>query len=200
MGKITGEVIYLDVKTKDDLAKYKGKLKNAVVLRNAPADVKPVTDMTYLAPPAPKTPAPKAEEPKKDEPKKDEPKKEDPKKPEPMPVQPPRPNFGELQALRAAVGEFLKTEGAAAILTDSAKPHGLLSMTGSWPRGDRGTATDPLPTLFVTHEHYSMLHRLATAKDGTKPKVELEIHQQVHPRADHRLQHRRRNHRQRKAG
>ncbi len=172
-GKVTGEVVYLDAKTKDDLAKYKGKLKNAIVLRNAPADVKPISDMTYLPPPVP--PIPKID-PKKDEPKKDEPKKEEPvKQPEVLPQPGPRPTFAEMRAYRAALGEFLKAEGAAAILVDSAKPHGLLVMTGSWPEGDRGTATDPMPTLFVAHEHYAMLHRLATSKDGPKPQVELEI-------------------------
>ncbi len=178
-GKITGEVVFIEAKTKDDLAKYKGKLKNAIVMRNPPADVKPISDLTYLAPPVPRptTPMePKKDEPKKDEPKKDEPKKVDPPKPpETIPQPNPRPNFGELQALRAAMGEFLKAEGAAAILSDSAKPHGLLTMTGSWPRGDRGTATDPLPTIFMAHEDYTMLHRLATAKEGKKPTVELEI-------------------------
>ena len=173
-GKVTGEVVYLDAKTKDDLAKYKGKLKNAIVLRNAPADVKPIGDMTYLAPPAPKEP--KKDAPKKDEPKKDDPKKDEPAKtPEVLPQPGPRPTFAEMRAYRAALGEFLKAEGAAAVLVDSAKPHGLLVMTGSWPEGDRGTATDPMPTLFVTHEHYAMLHRLATAKDDPKPQVELEI-------------------------
>ena len=179
-GKITGEVVFLEAKTKDDLAKYKGKLNNAIVMRNAPADVKPISDLTYLAPPVPRPTTPMVE-PKKDEPKKDEPKKVDPPKvdppkpPETNPQPNPRPNFGEMQALRAAIGEFLKAEGAAAILTDSAKPHGLLTMSGSWPRGDRGTATDPLPTIYMAHEDYTLLHRLATAKDGKKPTVELEI-------------------------
>ena len=63
-GKVTGEVVFLDAKTKDDLAKYKGKLNNAIILRSTPSDVKPITDMTYLAPPVPK------EAPKKDAPKK----------------------------------------------------------------------------------------------------------------------------------
>ncbi len=169
-GKITGEVVFLDAKTKDDLAKYKGKLKNAIILRSTPSDVKPITDMTYLAPPVPK------EAPKKDEPKKEEVKKEEPTKtPETLPQPGPRPTFADMRAYRAALGEFLKAEGAAAILLDSAKPHGLLTMTGSWPEGDRGTAGDPIPTLFVTHENYSMLHRLATAKDGPRPQVELEV-------------------------
>ena len=166
-GKIIGEVVYLEAKTKDDLAKYKGKLKNAIVLRSAPADVKPITDLTYLAPPVPPTP----KEPKQGEPKKDEPIKQ----PEVLPQPGPRPSFAEMRAYRAALGEFLKSEGAVAVLVDSAKPHGLLTMTGSWPEGDRGTATDPLPMLFMAHETYTMLHRLATAKEGTKPRVELEV-------------------------
>ena len=178
-GKVTGEVVFLEAKTKDDLAKYKGKLKNAIVLRNAPADVKPIGDLTYLAPPAPKEPKkdePKKEEPKKPDAKKEEPKKDEPvKQPETLPQPGPRPSMTEMRAYRAALGEFLKTEGAAAVLVDSAKPHGLLTMTGSWPEGDRGTATDPMPTLFVPHEHYAMLHRLATAKDGPRPQVELEV-------------------------
>jgi len=32
-----------------------------------------------------------------------------------------------------------------------------------------------VPTLYVAHEHYSMLHRLATRPDGPKPKIELEM-------------------------
>ncbi len=162
-GKVTGEVVFLDAKTKDDLAQYKGKLKNAIVLRGAPAEVKPIGDTTYPPPAAPKDPA-----------KKDEPKKEEPKKEEPV-AGPKRQSFEEIRAYRAALGEFANSEGAAAILVDSAKPHGLLVMTGSWPEGDRGTATDPMPTLYVAHEDYAMLHRLATAKDGPKPQAELEV-------------------------
>jgi 6-phosphogluconolactonase len=77
--------------------------------------------------------------------------------------------------------EFLRTEGAAATLTDSGKPHGLLNMTGNWGRGqDRADSAEPLPSLFVTHDHYAMLYRLATRKgeNGTpapKTRMELEI-------------------------
>jgi carboxypeptidase Q len=38
-GKVTGEVVYLDVKTDADFAKYKGKLKGKIVLMTPPAPV-----------------------------------------------------------------------------------------------------------------------------------------------------------------
>ena len=43
-GKVTGNVVILNVRTKDDLKAYKGKLKNAIVLRRPPSKVAPVTD------------------------------------------------------------------------------------------------------------------------------------------------------------
>jgi Zn-dependent M28 family amino/carboxypeptidase len=71
----------------------------------------------------------------------------------------------------------LRAEGVAATLTDSAKPHALLTVSGGWrEQSDRATAAgEPIPTLYVTHEGYRMLYRLATRKDGPEPKVELEV-------------------------
>jgi hypothetical protein len=222
-GKITGEVVYLDARTKDDLAKYKGKLKDAIILRSPPSNVAPISDMTYLGSrpqqPAPATPPmatppaekkdpqppvekkdepaadeptddPKKEEPKKDDPKKEEKKekKEEPKKAEAEPQPQPQPpaggrggpgggGFGDFQSFRRELSAFLRSEGAACMLTDSGKPHGLLVTTGGWSSGGGGdrAGQEPMPALYITHEHYTMLYRLATAKDGPKPKVELEI-------------------------
>lgn len=39
-GRITGEVVYLDAKNEADLAKYKGTLKGAIVLTQAPRELK----------------------------------------------------------------------------------------------------------------------------------------------------------------
>src|SRR5437867_2151376 len=39
-GAITGEVVFLDAKTEADLEKYKGKLKGAIVLTQAPRELK----------------------------------------------------------------------------------------------------------------------------------------------------------------
>jgi hypothetical protein len=205
-GKIVGEVVILDARTKADLEKYKGKLKNAIILRGPPTPIAPVTDTgtPYGGPavqqprraPAP-APADRKEEAKKDEPaKKDDPKpeakkdetakKDTPaKKEEPkVDAQPPQPfgggrfgdpaRFAEMQAFRRELNDFLKTEGAAAVLTDAGKPHGLLNMTGNWREGDRGDQTEGPVTLFTVHEHYALLYRLVT-QHKLKPKVELEV-------------------------
>jgi len=164
-GKVTGPVVMIDAKTKADLEKYKGKLKNAVILRNPPTNIAPITDfgpgssLTF----------------KPGEPKKDEAKKEEPKKEVPPPALPPRQSFEELRAFRRELADFLKEEGAVAMLVDSAKPHGLLVTSGGWREGDRGTPQEPLVSLFVAHEHYALLHRLATRPGGTPPKVEIEV-------------------------
>ena len=211
-GKITGEVVYVDARTKDDLAKFKGKLKDAIVITRPPSQVRALSDMAgYLQPqgrPAqpPTPPAPPATETKKDEPKKEEPKKEE-KKDEPTDEQPPaaqppatqppaqppaqpRPMGGGFgggfdPAFQRTLNEFFQTEGVAATLRDSAKPHGLLVMTGSWPSEGRGGGgggqQSQMPSLFITHEHYAMLYRLASDKDGPKPKVELEVSNKFTP-------------------
>ena len=181
-GKVTGEVVFLEAKTKADLMKFKGKLKNAIVLRSPPANVAPITNLAYgpggVGPKKdePKKDDVKKEEPKKDDVKKDEPKKDDVKKEEPKKDDaPPRPSFAEAMALRREMDEFLKSEGVAAVISDSAKPHGLLVTGGGWREGDRGTAQDPLPSLFMAHEHYAMLHRLATRTGVAAPRVEVEV-------------------------
>jgi Zn-dependent M28 family amino/carboxypeptidase len=40
--------------------------------------------------------------------------------------------------------------------------------------GDRANPPEPMPSLFITHEHYALLYRLATRPDA-KTKVEVEI-------------------------
>jgi len=168
-GKVVGPVVMIEAKTKADLEKYKGKLKNAVILRSPPTPIAPITDFGASSSLTFKPEGTKKEEPKKEEPKKEEAKKDVP------PLQQQRPNFEEMRAFRRELGDFLKAEGAVAILVDSAKPHGLLVTTGGWREGDRGTPQEPLPSLFVAHEHYALLHRLATKVGAEPPKVELEV-------------------------
>jgi hypothetical protein len=153
---VTGDVVILKARTKAELQQYKGKLKNAVILTAAPANVKPITDLSYGPPTA---------GPKKDEPKKDEPKKIDE-----------QPIRAELQpgGMGADLTEFLKAEGAACLCSDAGKPHGLLVTTGGWP-ADRAAAEARLPRVFMAHEHYAMLYRLAGRADAaTRVEVEIE--------------------------
>jgi hypothetical protein len=181
-GKVTGDVVILKGRTKADLAKYKGKLKGAVILASAPATVAPITDLRYLGGgPPPKKDPPKHEEAKKES-KKDEEcgseaeqpptqtkKDEQPKKD----GQPPRRPGGGLSGGFGIDLDFLKAEGAACLVSDAGKPHSLLVTTGGWPV-DRAAAEARLPRVFMAHEHYALLYRLAS-REGAVTRVETEI-------------------------
>ncbi len=183
-GKVTGDVVVIKARTKADLQQYKGKLKNAVVLTGAPANVKAITDLSYPAPPGPVVREPRKEEPKKEEPKNGDPKKEEPKKEGAGGERP----FGggggggdgfQPGGLGNELTEFLKAEGVACRVMDSTKPHGLLNMTGGWP-ADRVAAEARLPVVFMTHDHYALLYRLAT-RENAVTKVEVEIENKFIP-------------------
>ena len=64
-GKVTGPVVIFNPKSKDEQAKYKGKLKNAVVLLRPPSTVAPITNLDY----GPGGGGAKKGEAKKDDPK-----------------------------------------------------------------------------------------------------------------------------------
>jgi carboxypeptidase Q len=173
-GKITGEVVLIKARNSEELAKYKGKLKNAVVLRGEPATLPPVTEFGrgYMN----RRRGKMDEKGKRDEKgnRKDDGKADAP---------PPRPqrDFQAMMAFRRELSEFLRKEGAAVLLMDASKPHGLLTMTGSWRGTDRVNATEPLPSLFVAHEHYAQLYRLATRPAPAKTCVEVEIDNKLIP-------------------
>ncbi len=163
-GKVSGPVVVADVRTKADLAKYKGKLRNAIILRGKPSDVAPVTDMNY-------GPTAKRDAAKKDAPKGDT----------PSSAAEPPPRLEDIRALRREVDDFLRVEGAAVTVSDAGKPHGLLVTGGGWRDGDRGTPQEPLPGLFMAHEHYLTLYRLATDPKGKPAEVTVEITNTFNP-------------------
>lgn len=148
-GKVVGEVVYLTATNQEELNKFKGKLKNAIVLRSKPSDVRPISEVGK------------------------------PRDPSNIPRQ--RQAGGGGMEFRRSVEQFLRSEGVACTVTDSAKPHGLLNMTGSWGFGDRTDAADPLPSVFMSHDDYSMLYRLVTRPDATPVKLEIEIEAKIIP-------------------
>lgn len=171
-GKIIGEVVAIKATNSKELAQYKGKLKNAVVLQRAPMPLPPVTEFGrgYLN-------RRRAQKDEKGNPKGDG--KAEGKADAP----PPRPdrNMQAMMSFRRELSDFLRKEGAAVLLMDAAKPHGLLNMTGSWRGTDRVNAAEPLPSLFVAHEHYAQLYRLATRPAPAKTCVEVEIENKLIP-------------------
>ena len=185
-GKITCPVVVLNARTKEDVEKYKGKLKNALVLRSPPTTIAPITSLDYigLAPGAKlddgpgqgRDGAPKGKglgkkgDAKKDDTKKDDTKK-DTKKDEPKKEG--RPMFQGFGAF-AEINELMQKEGIAGTVSQSSKPHGLITTGGRWRGKDRGEPTDGPVSVTVSHEDYAMLWRLAS-DPKQEVKVELEV-------------------------
>jgi hypothetical protein len=216
-GKVEGDVVIVRASNKEELAKFKGKLKNAIVLRSPPARVAPISDLTFNPPgagPAPGAqgqnrrdganppaagganpnarpggpPTPPAERGRPDAP---------PSPPSTPPApnargnpqppaaggaqppaggQPPDPQFFRRNAqFMTEMNDFFRAEGVVAVFSDSGKPHGLLNMSGGWRSAERANAGEPIPSLYVTHDHYAMLWRLASRPEPAKTRIELEV-------------------------
>jgi carboxypeptidase Q len=146
-GVVRGPLVYVKAENMEELDKYKGKLKGAIVITGEPAKLPDPNEppqnpllQPFRAPFIIPTPS----------------------------GQPERANFGpEAMKFRQARTDMFKAEGVAATLTDSGKPHGLLNMTGV---GGRDFVIGPFPSAFITSENYSLLWRLM--KRGP---VEIEI-------------------------
>jgi carboxypeptidase Q len=146
-GKVQGDVVVLKADTIQDLDRYKGKLKGAIVLASAPVKLNRWEDATKPGPPTTSTAA-------KDRPKK---------------------SYEEIREFQRARADFLVGEGAVAVLIDASKHFGLLFTTGSWQSKDRPSATNRIPTAAVAHNHYEMLWRLASRPAPARTRVELDI-------------------------
>lgn len=148
-GKIEGEVVIVSARNKKDLEGLKGKVKNAIVLQGPPTKLRPLEEMNK--PGALRPPSSAAADGQ------------------------PQQSFEEAMAFRRELAGFLQTEGAAVILQDAGKHFDLLTTTGGWRGQDRPSASNRLPTLFVAHNHYELLYRLASRPAPAKTRVEIEV-------------------------
>jgi Zn-dependent M28 family amino/carboxypeptidase len=146
-GVVRGPVVYVDIKKDEDLEKYRGKLKGAIVIAQEPAS---------LSPPKPDEPFSEVNRPMQTPP---------PLKGQPAPPSP----FAAFMAATRKRTEFYKQEGVAVVLRDSNKPHGLLNMTGI---GGEKFEIGAIPTAFITGEGYRMLYRMQ--RHGPV-QVEIEV-------------------------
>jgi len=146
-GTVRGPVVYFDAKKPEEFAKFKGKLKGAIVIMQEPRPLsppKPIDRNAEIYHPVEEPPAPVGQ-----------------------PVAADR--YEKYLANIRAQTKFLVEEGAVALLRDSGKPHGLLTMTdGTTVPFELG----PLPSAFVTGEGYRMIFRML--KKGPM-EVELDI-------------------------
>jgi hypothetical protein len=178
-GRVVGDVVVLKARNSAELAAYKGKLKNAIILRGAPSNVGPVTERSFPFDRPARTntngrPGPGTDtngQPKPDA------------KTEAPPQRRPdsQRDFAAMGAFRREMTDFLRNEGALVQLTDAGKPHGLLTTTGGWRGDDRVSGGEPLPNLFVAHEHYALLYRLASRSAPARTRVEVEVNNKFIP-------------------
>lgn len=149
-GPVSGRVVYVKGESVADLEPYKGKLKGAIVITNTPTPLPPQD-----------TPAPNPVLVPYDDsfllmrPLR--------------PGEPPEQDREHRRRFVRARLDFLKNEGAIAMLTDSGKFDGLLNMTGL---GGRSYGIAPIPAAFVTSENYSLIWRLM---QRGPVQVELDI-------------------------
>ncbi|MCI0464087.1 MAG: M20/M25/M40 family metallo-hydrolase [Gemmataceae bacterium] len=145
-GKVQADVIALKARDIKELAAFKGKLKGAIVLDGPPREMRPLEEA--LKPRGPLGFGP----PKKGE-----------------------WSFEQMMAERRARAEMLSKEGVVAVLHDAGKHLGLLFTVGGWRGEDRPSASNHTPTLFVAHDHYAMLYRLATRPAPARTRIEIEV-------------------------
>jgi Zn-dependent M28 family amino/carboxypeptidase len=144
-GKVRGPVVYFDAKTQADFAKFRGKLKGAIVIYQEPKS---------LSPAPPENPYAELLRPMQ--------------APPPPPGQrAAAPPYAAAVAISRARTQFFKDEGVAAVLRDADKPHALLNMSGI---GGEKFEIGAIPTAFITGEGYRMAWRLLQ-----RGPVELEI-------------------------
>jgi carboxypeptidase Q len=133
LGVVRGPVVYVDAKKKEELEKFRGKLKGAVVVYQEPESLSPppVTDPNAVRPM---------------------------QAPPVWPGQPPAASlFAEQTEFIRVRTAFFQQEGVAVVLRDSGKPHGLLNMTGI---GGEKFEIGAIPTAFITGEGYRMIFRM----------------------------------------
>jgi carboxypeptidase Q len=162
-GTVSGELMYVNATKVEDLEKYRGQLQGKFVITRPPADLTrpfgPPLEVAQGRPGAPNPPAAASPQPNAARPPEQSP-----------PAQPARPplNFEQMRQFREKMTQFFKEEGVLVSISDSAKDHGLLNMGGL---GGRDPKAPLIPSVFVTHENYTLLWRLLERKQ----KVVLEM-------------------------
>jgi Zn-dependent M28 family amino/carboxypeptidase len=64
---------------------------------------------------------------------------------------------------------------------DANKPLGLVVTTGGWATKDRPSADARMPLLYVAHNHYEMLYRLASRPAPARTRLELNVENRFIP-------------------
>lgn len=162
-GKITCQAVIVDVQTKADLDKYRGRFKGAAVLATPPFAL----DLAALSQGVTRR---TEEELKKLE------EAVVPPAPRVKPPTPPNPNLLKPEEKL----EFYKAEGAAAVLQcESGIPGAVRGYARPGTKDDkwsREKSLSSLPIIAVTPEHYNRMYRILRRNIPVKVEVEIRNH------------------------
>jgi carboxypeptidase Q len=162
-GRVQGDVVVMEARTKEDLAKYKGKLKNAIILSGPPRD----PNMNFMRMMW-QNPGERRREGRDGRPQPNQ-------QAQAGPNQRAQFDWRRMFEFRRELMEFLRAEGAVLMLTDAAKPHGMMTVSGSWRGRERADSAEPIPSAWLPHNHYALLYRLATRPKPAQTRLEVEI-------------------------
>lgn len=156
VGPLSGAPIPLEIESEDDLEKYQGKLKDAIVMLpmtreaethfEADASRRSEQELKELA----MAPEPRAQSDRSRR----------------------RREFRRLRQLRNKVYEFLRKEGVRVVLDASRGEHGTLFVSGGRPAKPEDPA--PLPRIAVSAEHYARILRLLKREIPVNLKIQLK--------------------------
>ncbi len=167
-GVISGEVVYLDVKTEADFEKYRGQIKGKIVLTSPIVEVKAwfkapgtrATDEELLAMANAEPPGAPQQRPGGGDPQNAQ-----------------INNARQRQGLSQRMGEFLRSEGAAVVVDTGRRGDGGTVFVQGGGSREKG-ATLPPPSITIAVEHYGRIMR--TIQKGLKVRMEVAVQARFH--------------------
>jgi hypothetical protein len=163
-GPVTGRVVFADIKTEADFERYRGQLKGAIVLATPMREVKALfkapglrlteAELLEMANAAPSGPQQRG-----------------------MPSEEQMRTIRQTMALNAKKADFLKAEGAAALVDIGRVGDGGTVFVGGGGSRDKN-GPPALPSLTIAVEHYGRIVRLL--QKGQAVMMEIDIKARFH--------------------
>lgn len=154
-GEVSGKVVFLSIEKEEDFAKYKGKLKGAIIAIKAPGDAAPtyepdavrfsVEELHAMERPARSQGGNFSADRRR--------------------------QFMEARAFQQKVADFMLAEGAALIIKGVRGSHGTIFTSSA--RGYAKDSPEGIPTLETAPEHVNLMARLV--ENGVEVELEGEI-------------------------
>jgi carboxypeptidase Q len=163
-GTITGNAVIVQADSVEDLERYRGRLRGAIVLAESPPDVEPEWEAAprrtpldeLLAPPDPMEAEERARRAQERQARMAE----------------MRERWMRMREVRQQMADMLREEGVAVVLRPSSRNFSVVRGGGN-SAGREADGPDPIPELVVTRERYNQIYRNVEA--GVPVELEIDI-------------------------